>query len=82
VEELTDQERGVLVFEAQGWPSVGEKATCVHAAWGWSLTHYEQTLQHIIDLPAAVVFDPVLVNRLRRLRDQRRRARSARRLNA
>jgi Protein of unknown function (DUF3263) len=45
-----------------------------------SSARYHQLLNRAIDLPAAVAFDPMLVRRLRRLRDERRRKRFARRL--
>jgi hypothetical protein len=43
-------------------------------------TRYYQVLNTLIDSPAALAFDPMLVKRLRRMRATRQRARSARRL--
>ena len=40
---------------------------------------YYQLLNELIDRPAALAFDPILVKRLRRQRAERRRLRSARR---
>ena len=45
-----------------------------------SATRYYQVLNALIDEPAALAFDPMLVKRLRRLRSSRQRARTARRL--
>jgi hypothetical protein len=45
-----------------------------------SATRYYQALNALIDRPAALSADPMLVKRLRRLRAARQRARSARRL--
>jgi hypothetical protein len=45
-----------------------------------SATRYYQVLNTLIDSPAALAADPMLVKRLRRLRATRQRARSARRL--
>ena len=45
-----------------------------------SATRYYQVLNALIDAPAALAYDPLLVKRLRRLRQARQRARSARRL--
>jgi hypothetical protein len=42
-------------------------------------TRYYQLLNTLIDRPEALVHDPMLVKRLRRLRQSRQRARSARR---
>ncbi|HEX6230099.1 MAG TPA: DUF3263 domain-containing protein, partial [Actinomycetota bacterium] len=41
---------------------------------------YHQLLMRAIDLPQALAYDPVLVRRLRRLRESRRRSRFAERL--
>ena len=43
-------------------------------------TRYYQLLNGLIDTPAALQADPMLVKRLRRMRASRQRARSARRL--
>ena len=45
-----------------------------------SATRYYQVLNALIDTQAALEHDPMLVKRLRRMRAQRQRARSARRL--
>ena len=45
-----------------------------------SATRYYQVLNTLIDKPEALVADPMLVKRLRRLRSTRQRTRSARRL--
>ena len=45
-----------------------------------SATRYYQVLNALIDPPEALVADPMLVKRLRRLRATRQRSRSARRL--
>ena len=45
-----------------------------------SSTRYYQVLNALIDRPEALVHDPLLVRRLRRLRASRQRQRSARRL--
>ena len=45
-----------------------------------SPTRYYQVLNNVIDNPAALAEDPLLVRRLRRLRATRQKTRSARRL--
>jgi hypothetical protein len=45
-----------------------------------SATRYYQVLNALIDRPEALSEDPLLVRRLRRMRAERQRARSARRL--
>ena len=49
--------------------------------FGLSATRYYQVLNALIDSPAALAQDPMLVKRLRRMRSTRQRARSARRLS-
>ena len=72
---LTDRDRKVLEFERQWWKYAGAKEQAI-----LSSTRYYQLLNQLIDDPAALAFDPMLVKRLRRLRASRQRARSARRL--
>ena len=45
-----------------------------------SATRYYQVLNALIDAPAALAHDPMLIKRLRRMRASRQRARTARRL--
>ena len=45
-----------------------------------SATRYYQVLNGLLDNPAALEADPMLVKRLRRMRASRQRQRSARRL--
>ena len=78
--ELTDLERDVLDFERQWWRLPGAKEQAVHDRFGLSATRYYQLLNTILNKPEALVHDPMLVKRLRRLRETRQRARSARRL--
>jgi hypothetical protein len=45
-----------------------------------SATRYYQVLNALIDSESALAFDPMLVKRLRRMRAERQKQRSARRL--
>jgi hypothetical protein len=45
------------------------------------MTRYYQVLNALIDTPRALAADPVLVNRLLRLRDERQQQRSSSRLD-
>ena len=78
--DLTDREREILAFERQWWKYAGAKEQAVRELFGMSATRYYQVLNALIDRPEAVAHDPMLVKRLRRLRQTRQRARSARRL--
>jgi hypothetical protein len=75
MQTLTDLEAQILAFERQRWNHAGAKASAIRDLFDLSETAYYQRLNLLIDQPAALVSDPQLVNRLRRLRDQRRRAR-------
>ncbi|MEU4541263.1 DUF3263 domain-containing protein [Streptosporangium sp. NPDC023825] len=77
---LTDRERELLAFERQWWRYAGAKEQAVREAFDISATRYYQLLSELIDLPAALAHDPMLVKRLRRLRETRRRDRAARKM--
>lgn len=70
--ELTDRERLILDFERRRWLHQGAKDTAVREAFGLSPWRYQQELQALLDRPEALPHAPQLVNRLRRLREQRR----------
>ena len=76
---LTALEYGVLTFEKQWWQYPGSKEKAIREMFALSPTRYYQVLNDVIDKPAALVVEPLLVRRLRRLRASRQKARSARR---
>jgi hypothetical protein len=78
---LTERERRVLAFERQWWKHAGSKEQAIRDLFDLSATRYYQTLNGLLDKPAALAHDPVLVKRLRRLRAARTRARSAGRVS-
>jgi Protein of unknown function (DUF3263) len=77
---LSLRDAEILAFERQWWKFAGAKEQAVRDKFGMSATRYYQTLNALIDKPEALVQDPLLVKRLRRLRASRQRARSAKRL--
>jgi hypothetical protein len=77
---LTSREQEVLAFERQWWKYAGAKEQAVRELFDMSSTRYYQVLNALIDRPEALAHDPMLVKRLRRMRQSRQRARSARRL--
>lgn len=77
---LTEREQDILAFERQWWKYAGAKEQAVRELFDMSATRYYQVLNALIDRPAALAHDPMLVKRLRRMRQSRQRARSARRL--
>lgn len=77
---LTDDEHAMLDLERHWFKFAGAKETAVRDRFGCSSTRYYQRLSALIDRPEALAADPMLVRRLRRLRTERQRQRSARRL--
>ena len=77
---LSQRDREILAFERQWWKYAGAKEQAVRELFDMSATRYYPVLNTLIDSPAALEADPMLVKRLRRLRSTRQRARSARRL--
>ncbi|HEX5542889.1 MAG TPA: DUF3263 domain-containing protein [Micromonospora sp.] len=73
--ELTERERQVLAFERRWWRHAGAKEQAIRDTFGLSTTRYYQILNGLLDNPAALAAEPVLVGRLRRLRASRTRAR-------
>ncbi len=70
----------MLQLEDSWWKYAGAKETAIRDLFDMSATRYYQVLNALIDTPQALVADPMLVKRLRRLRSTRQRTRSARRL--
>lgn len=62
----------VLAFENEGLPA-GRKEAEVSRRWGLRLARYYQILNRMLELPAAVEADPLLIGRLRAARDNPRR---------
>lgn len=75
--ELDGRERAVLGFERQWWKYAGTKDSAVREAFDLSAAEYFQVLNRLIDHPAALDHDPLLVRRLRRQRSRRQQQRSA-----
>ncbi|GAA0196570.1 MULTISPECIES: DUF3263 domain-containing protein [unclassified Aeromicrobium] len=77
---LTDRDLDMLSMERLWWQFAGAKEQAIREKFDMSATRYYQLLNALIDSDDALAFDPLLVKRLRRLRAQRQRSRSARRL--
>lgn len=75
VTELSEQDRAVLAVERRNWSGPGAKERAIRERLGLSPTRYYQLLNALLDDPQALAHDPVTINRLRRLREQRRRRR-------
>ncbi|NES16726.1 MULTISPECIES: DUF3263 domain-containing protein [Micromonospora] len=73
--ELTERERRILDFEQRWWKHAGAKEQAIRDTFGLSATRYYQLLNTLLDHPAALAAEPVLIGRLRRLRSSRARNR-------
>jgi hypothetical protein len=72
---LTERDRAILDFERMWWTEPGPKEVAIRTRFGLSPTRYYQLLGGLIDSSDADAYDPLVVRRLRRVRDRRRRAR-------
>jgi len=70
----------ILEFERERQRAAVATRLGVRERFGISPARYYQLLNRLIDRPEALQYDPMLVQRLRRLRETRRRTRFARRL--
>ena len=80
VAALGEKDKEVLAFERQWWRHAGAKEEAIRRRFGVGPTAYYQLLRRLLDDPAAIAYDPMLVKRLQRQRASRRRRRSQRRL--
>jgi hypothetical protein len=72
---LSERDEKILAFERQWWKHAGSKEQAIRDTFGVSATRYYQLLNGLLDNPAAMAADAVLVARLRRLRTARARTR-------
>jgi len=78
--ELSARERAVLDLERRYWAvslpvEPGIKECAIRAELDLSPTRYYQLLNGLLDRQAALAYEPVMVNRLRAVREIRRTAR-------
>ncbi|MFI6657349.1 DUF3263 domain-containing protein [Streptomyces sp. NPDC050523] len=71
-EQLDDRERAVLALERRGFSGPGAKERAIREELGLAPVRYYQLLNALLDDRRALAHDPVTVNRLRRVREQRR----------
>ncbi|GAA4594035.1 hypothetical protein BJY16_001188 [Actinoplanes octamycinicus] len=72
---LSERDEQILAFEAKWWKHAGAKEQAIRDTFDLSSTRYYQVLNALLDNPAALERDPVLIGRLRRLRSARARTR-------
>ena len=77
---LSELEIKMLDFERQWWRYAGAKESAIKELFDLTPPAYYQMLNNLIDREDAVLAEPILVKRLRRLRESRTAARSSTRL--
>ena len=75
---LSDLEMRILDFESNWWRFAGAKESAIKELFDLSAPRYYQLLNDLIDREDALAASPMLVKRLRRLREARMLARSTR----
>lgn len=80
--DLEGRWQEILDFEREASRANGAGEMAVRSRFGISSARYYQVLNRLIDRPEALAYDPMLVQRLRRVRETRRRMRFARRLGS
>jgi hypothetical protein len=73
---LTDLELRILEFERSWWRYAGAKESAIKELFDLTPPAYYQALNNLIDRDDALLAQPMLVKRLRRLREARTAARS------
>ena len=72
---LTERDKAILEFERTWWTEAGTKETAIRDHLELSTTRYYQILGELLESAEAMAGDPLVVRRLRRLRERRRRQR-------
>jgi len=72
---LTPQDRAILDFERTWWSLPGPKDQAIRLHLEVSPTRYYRLLGELAESADALDYDPLVVRRLRRERDRRRRSR-------
>lgn len=72
---LSDRQRAILDLERAWWTEAGSKRDAIRHRLGLSPARYYTLLAPLLDSEDAASYDPLLVRRLKRQRDRRRRAR-------
>ncbi len=75
---LSDLEVAILEFERNWWRYAGAKEASIKELFNMDAPKYYQLLNDLNDREDALVASPMLVKRLRRLREARTKARTAR----
>ncbi len=77
---LSELEIKLLEFERNWWRHAGSKESAIKELFNLTPPAYYQLLNNLIDRKEALMAQPILVKRLRRIRDARTTARSSSKL--
>jgi hypothetical protein len=77
---LSELEIKLLEFENNWWRHAGSKESAIKELFNLTPPAYYQLLNNLIDRQEALMAQPILVKRLRRIRDARTSARSSSKL--
>jgi hypothetical protein len=72
---LSDRDRAILEFERGWWLEPGTKEARLRAQLDLSPSRYRELLYELIDDADAMAFDPLVVRRVRKVRERNRKAR-------
>jgi hypothetical protein len=77
ITDLTELEVRLLEFERTWWRHTGSKESAIKELFNLTPTAYYQMLNNLIDRNQALLAEPILVKRLRRIREARSASRSS-----
>jgi len=77
---LTERDLAIIEFERTWWSEDSSKETIIRERFELSTTRYYELLGDLIESAEAYAHDPLVIRRLRRLRDRRRKARFERQI--
>jgi hypothetical protein len=78
VRNLSERDRAILDIEKRSWRFEGAKQQVIRETLDLSPTRYYQVLNELLDDPAALSAEPIVIRRLQRQRQSRRRSASSR----
>jgi hypothetical protein len=70
---LSERDQAIISFESSWFTLDEPRHSAIRARFACSVEEYNLEVNRVIDLPAAMDFDPLTVRRLRRHRERRRR---------
>jgi len=72
---LSERDLAILDFEGSWWTTAGSKEAAIRSRLGMSASNYRKVLARLVESQEAASAAPLVIRRLRRDRDRRRRAR-------